>query len=129
MNIWAASEKMRPEVDIIDKEIEVLEISQYTHIGYKAEDEPVPARLACAFFNLQAREIIDNNSAAQYDYIYRYEGHVEVATGNQQQPNTLLLVLQPEKQEGDDEKKNQELERIKQHTTTRCGYYLQILQK
>ena len=102
-------------MNVVDKEVVVFEHTQRTHIGNDTQHKPRFSRLARALFYLDTRKIIKDDSAAQYNNILRYEGHIKITTGNKQQCYTTLLILQPEVQKRNQDEKNNELERVKGH--------------
>ena len=82
---------------IINEEIVVLKYSKDSNIGDKAHDQPQPSRSPLALLYLYAREIINDDRATEYKYIFGNERHIKVATRNKQQQYSSLLIFQAEK--------------------------------
>jgi hypothetical protein len=96
------------------EEIVVLEDRQHADVGNQTTYQKQFSSPALGIFNPHSSEIIDYNGKAKDQDIDWNEGHIEIATADQQQKPSPAIGHR-KKQRCDNDEKEQEVKGIKKH--------------
>ena len=98
-------------VDVFDKEIIILEITDQADIEQDPEDQQQPARLRAGFLNPQCDPVVDGDRRDDQDQVTRIVVSIEEERGGDQEQPLVYAVLQAgkgiingenDRQEGED---------------------------